>query len=156
DWKRATRRRARRSTWHQSRVCLFQSCTALAWAWVSPLNWSILLPGRERRKLNILLRDKDFLYHHCMTPPSHLKSLQAIELALRLGSLTKAADALSITPAAAGQRIKSLEDYLGLELIVRGRSGLKPTPALSGALNHLRAAFRELEVFAERMDVQRG
>jgi LysR family glycine cleavage system transcriptional activator len=91
-----------------------------------------------------------------MTPPSHLKSLQAIELALRLGSLTKAADALSITPAAAGQRIKSLEDYLGLELIVRGRSGLKPTPALSGALNHLRAAFRELEVFAERMDVQRG
>ena len=57
-----------------------------------------------------------------MTMPSHLKSLQAIELALRSGSLAKAAEALSITPAAVGQRIKALEDYLGLELVVRGRS----------------------------------
>ena len=91
-----------------------------------------------------------------MTMPSHLKSLQAIELALRSGSLTKAADALSITPAAVGQRIKALEDYLGLELVVRGRSGLRPTPALSTALAHLHAAFRELEIFGDRMDMQRG
>jgi LysR family transcriptional regulator, glycine cleavage system transcriptional activator len=91
-----------------------------------------------------------------MTAPSHLKSLQAIEMALRSGSLAKAADALSITPAAVGQRIKALEDYLGLELIVRGRSGLRPTPALSEAVLHLHAAFRELEIFSDRMDVQRG
>ena len=88
--------------------------------------------------------------------PSHLKSLQAIELALRFGSLAKAADALSITPAAVGQRIKAIEDYLGLELIVRGRSGLRPTRALSGALEHLHAAFRELERFGDLLDVQKG
>jgi len=88
--------------------------------------------------------------------PSHLKSLQAIELALRLGSLTKAADALSITPAAVGQRIKAIEDYLGLELVLRGRSGLQPTPALSDASQHLHAAFRELERFGDLLDVQKG
>jgi LysR family glycine cleavage system transcriptional activator len=88
--------------------------------------------------------------------PSHLKSLQAIELALRLGSLAKAADALSITPAAVGQRIKAVEDYLSLDLIVRGRSGLRPTPALSEGLEHLHAAFRELERFGDLLDVQKG
>ena len=54
---------------------------------------------------------------------SHLKSLQAVESAIRFGALTREAEALSITPAAVGQRIKALEDYLGLELVVRGRSG---------------------------------
>jgi LysR family glycine cleavage system transcriptional activator len=88
--------------------------------------------------------------------PTYLKSLQAIELALRLGSLRKAADALSITPAAVGQRIKAIEDYLGLELVVRGRSGLQATPALSDALQHLQSAFRELERFGELLDVQKG
>lgn len=88
--------------------------------------------------------------------PSHLKSLQAIELALRFGSLTRAAQALSITPAAVGQRIKAIEDYLGLELVVRGRSGLQPTSALSAALEPLHAAFRELETFSDRLDIQKG
>ena len=88
--------------------------------------------------------------------PSHLKSLQAIELALRLGSLTKAAEALSITPAAVGQRIKMVGDYLGLELVVRGRSGLQATAALAEALQHLHIAFRELERCADLLDVQKG
>jgi LysR family transcriptional regulator, glycine cleavage system transcriptional activator len=41
-------------------------------------------------------------------------------------------------------------------LIVRGRSGLRPTPALSEALEHLHAAFRELERFGDLLDVQKG
>lgn len=88
--------------------------------------------------------------------PAQLKSLQAIELALRLGSLVRAAEALSITPAAVGQRIKALEDYLGLELVVRGRSGLRPAPALTNALPHLCAGFRELERFGDLLEVQQG
>jgi LysR family glycine cleavage system transcriptional activator len=87
---------------------------------------------------------------------SHLKSLQALELALRLGSLHAAADALWITPAAVGQRIKALEDYLGIDLVVRGRSGLRATPELSGALEHLRAAFQELDSVAALLNLQRG
>ena len=87
---------------------------------------------------------------------SHLKSLQALELALRLGSLQAAASALWITPAAVGQRIKGLEDYLGIDLVVRGRSGLQPTAELSEALGHLRAAFQELDTVSTMLNLQRG
>ena len=87
---------------------------------------------------------------------SHLRSLQALELALRLGSLHAAAGALWITPAAVGQRIKALEDYLGMDLVVRGRSGLRPAAELSAALEHLRAAFQELDTVATMLNLQRG
>jgi LysR family transcriptional regulator, glycine cleavage system transcriptional activator len=87
---------------------------------------------------------------------SHLKSLQALELALRLGSLQAAGGALWITPAAVGQRIKALEDYLGIDLVVRGRSGLRPTAELSGALEHLQTAFQELDAVATMLNLQRG
>jgi LysR family glycine cleavage system transcriptional activator len=91
-----------------------------------------------------------------MALTSHLRSFQALELAVRMGSLKGAAEELSITPAAVGQRVKALEDYLGIDLLVRSRSGLKPTPALSAALDHLNAAFRELAVVADTLDLQRG
>ncbi|HXC58910.1 MAG TPA: LysR substrate-binding domain-containing protein [Steroidobacteraceae bacterium] len=87
---------------------------------------------------------------------SHLRSLQALELALRTGSLKDAAAALGITPAAAGQRIKALEEYLGTELLVRGRSGLRAAPALGAVLPQLSGAFRELEQVATQLDMQRG
>lgn len=90
-----------------------------------------------------------------MVAPSHLKAFQAIELAVRTGSLKSAADALAITPAAVGQRIKALEDYLGFDLLVRGRSGLQPTPALATALPHLSAAFRELEAAGAGLELHR-
>src|SRR5579875_814450 len=91
-----------------------------------------------------------------MIAPTHLRSFQALELAVRTGSLKRAADMLAITPAAVGQRVKALEDYLEVELLVRGRSGLQPTPALAGALDHLSAAFRELGQAAELLELQRG
>jgi LysR family glycine cleavage system transcriptional activator len=87
---------------------------------------------------------------------SHLRSLQALERALRTGSLKDAASNLGITPAAAGQRIKALEEYLGTELVVRGRSGLRATPALAAVLPQLSTAFRELEQVAAQLDMQRG
>ena len=75
---------------------------------------------------------------------------------MRTGSLQAAARALWITPAAAGQRIKALEVYLGVDLLVRGRSGLRPTPELEAALEHLRAGFRELDVVATMLNLQRS
>jgi len=88
--------------------------------------------------------------------PTHLKSLQALEMAIRRGSLTSAAHALAITPAAVGQRIKALEDYLGVPLLLRGRSGLRPAPELQSALSHLVTAFRALDSAVEQLDMQRG
>lgn len=77
-------------------------------------------------------------------------------MAIRRGSLKSAAHALAITPAAVGQRIKSLEDYLGVQLLVRGRSGLHPPPELQSALSHLVTAFRALDLAVEHLDMQRG
>src|ERR1700740_2930590 len=91
-----------------------------------------------------------------MTATSHLRSFQALELAIRTGSLRAAADALAITPAAVGQRVKALEDFLGIDLLARGRSGLCPPPSMHEALPHLSAAFRELEAAAALLDLQRG
>lgn len=90
-----------------------------------------------------------------MTSVTHLKSLQAVELAVREGSLTAAAVKLGITPAAVGQRIRSLEDYLGTDLLLRGRSGLQPTPELQHALTDLRSAFDALERVIDTLDFQR-
>lgn len=90
-----------------------------------------------------------------MAATVHLKALQALELAIRSGSLKAAADRLGITPAAVGQRIRALEDYLGTDLLLRGRSGLQPTPELELALSDLRTAFAALERVTETLDFQR-
>lgn len=90
-----------------------------------------------------------------MTSATHLKSLQALELAVREGSLNAAAVKLGITPAAVGQRIRSLEDYLGTDLLMRGRSGLQPTPELQHALTDLRSAFAAMDRVVDTLNFQR-
>ena len=74
-----------------------------------------------------------------------LKSLPELEMAIRAGSMKGADDKFGITPAAVGQRIRSLEDYLGSDLLMRGRSGLQPTADLNRALVDLKAAFAALD-----------
>jgi len=86
---------------------------------------------------------------------THLKLLQALELAMRVGSLKAAADHLGITPAAVGQRIRALEDHLGTDLLLRGRSGLQPTPELESAVADLQMAFAALERVTDTLDFQR-
>ncbi len=76
-------------------------------------------------------------------------------MAIREGSLKAASDRLGITPAAVGQRIRALEDYLGTDLLLRGRSGLIPTPELDRALPDLRQAFDALNRVTETLDFQR-
>ena len=110
---------------------------------------------RMRIKVNILYQAKEFLYSLLMAVTTHLRALQAVELAIRKGSLKAAAAELAITPAALGQRIKALEDYLGLDLLVRGRSGIRATPELEAAVAHLRAGFRELDTVSRILDFQR-
>lgn len=91
-----------------------------------------------------------------MVAPTYLRSLQALEMAVREGSFTAAAERLGITAAAAGQRVKALEDLLGVELLVRGRAGIRPSPALERALPHLRTGFAELEDAARELEAQGG
>ncbi|GIL03291.1 MAG: LysR family transcriptional regulator [Alphaproteobacteria bacterium] len=90
-----------------------------------------------------------------MARTTHLNALQALEMAIREGSLQAAASRLGITPAAVGQRIRALEQFLEADLLLRGRSGLQPTPALAGAIVDLHAAFSALDRVTERLDFER-
>lgn len=91
-----------------------------------------------------------------MVAPSHLRSLQALDAAVREGSFTAAASSLGITAAAVGQRVKALEDYLGIELLVRGRAGISASAELVPALEHLQRGFASLGAAARELELQRG
>jgi len=87
---------------------------------------------------------------------THLRALQALDLAIRKGSLSEAAAELSITPAALGQRIRTLEDFLDIDLIVRGRKGTRPTQELENVLADLQTAFLCLERVTDGLHFQKA
>lgn len=58
-------------------------------------------------------------------PP--LNSLRTFEVAARHGSFLKAADELHVTPGAVSRSVKSLEDYLGIELFRRSHRTIQLT-----------------------------
>ena len=74
-----------------------------------------------------------------------LNSLRAFEASARHLSFVKAAEELSVTPAAVSHQVKKLEDYLGLRLFRRRPRGL--LLADSGHLLHveLREVFQRLD-----------
>lgn len=82
-------------------------------------------------------------------PP--LSALRAFEAAARLGSFSRAADELSVTPAAISHQIRALEEDLGVRLFHRRNRAVELTasarlllPGLSDAFAGIRAALRRL------------
>ncbi|MEM6375112.1 MAG: LysR substrate-binding domain-containing protein [Pseudomonadota bacterium] len=78
--------------------------------------------------------------------------LEPFEASARLGSFTRAADELSVTQSAISQRVRKLEELLGLTLFERGHRAVTLTAEgrdlLNGvtvALRHLSAATRGLQ-----------
>lgn len=72
-------------------------------------------------------------------PP--LTALRTFEAAARLGSFTRAARELHVTPAAVSHQIRSLEEYLGVTLFRRTTRKLVLTEQATGAAESLRGAF---------------
>ncbi len=72
-------------------------------------------------------------------PP--LNALRAFEAAARHRSFKRAAEELFVTPAAVSQQVKSLEDYLGVELFRRLTRAIELTPAGEAMLPKLREGF---------------
>ncbi len=54
---------------------------------------------------------------------AHLNALRAFEASARHQSFSLAAQELNVTPAAVGQLVRTLEDWLGSPLFVRSTSG---------------------------------
>jgi LysR family glycine cleavage system transcriptional activator len=58
---------------------------------------------------------------------AHLNGLRAFDATLRTGNFRAAARELGVTPAAVGQQVRNLEEYLGRDLFVRAPKGVTPT-----------------------------
>lgn len=85
---------------------------------------------------------------------SFLNALQAFEVAYRRQSFSAAAEELNVTPAAVGQLVKSLEEYLGQALFIRqtgGKARLIPTEIAELAISDIQAGFDRLSFGLEKL-----
>jgi len=80
-----------------------------------------------------------------------LNALRAFEAAARHLSFVKAADELHVTPAAISHQVKSLEDFLGVQLFRRLPRGLLLNDAGQLFLPELREGFAQLDKAVERV-----
>lgn len=92
-------------------------------------------------------------------PPLDL--LQPFEASARLGSFTRAAQELSVTQSAISQRVRKLEDLMGVALFERQHRKIQLTPegrellnGVRAALQHLRAATHSLRQGEDRPRVR--
>ena len=89
-----------------------------------------------------------------MNGPVHLNALRAFEASARHQSFSAAARELNVTPAAVGQLVRTLEDWLSTPLFHRATSGrvrLVPTEAAERALPDIRAGFDRLILGLEKL-----
>lgn len=89
-----------------------------------------------------------------MKAPVYLNAMRAFEASARHQSFSAAAAELNVTPAAVGQLVRSLEDWLGTPLFVRGSGGrarLVATQVAERALPDIRAGFDRLSLGLERL-----
>jgi LysR family transcriptional regulator, glycine cleavage system transcriptional activator len=82
-------------------------------------------------------------------PP--LNALKAFEAAARHLSVKKAAIELNVTPAAVSHQIRTLEEYLGIQLFHRYNRALELTDAARASLPKLREGFECLAQAVERL-----
>src|SRR3954466_13075027 len=85
-------------------------------------------------------------------PP--LNALRVFEAAARHLSFKEAANELSITQAAVSHQIKSLEDYLGVQLFKRAGRGVQLTEAARACLPRLREGFDSLAAAVEMIHMR--
>lgn len=76
-------------------------------------------------------------------PP--LNALRAFEATARNGSLTRAAQELSVTQGAVSRHVTQLETWLGVRLCLRLRRGIETTPEGAAYATALRSAFDVIE-----------
>ena len=80
-----------------------------------------------------------------------LNALRAFEASARHLSFVKAADELSVTPAAVSHQVKKLEEYLGFPLFRRRSRGLLLVESGQSLLSELREVFLHLDKAMERV-----
>jgi LysR family glycine cleavage system transcriptional activator len=86
---------------------------------------------------------------------THLNAIRALEASLRCGNFRAASAELGVTPAAVGQQIRTLEDYLGRKLFLRTTTGATPTADTEAVADRLTAGLSALEGVLEQLSRRR-
>lgn len=86
----------------------------------------------------------------------HLKTLRYIDLAARLGSIRKAAEALNVASTAVNRSILALERELGAELFERLPRGVRLTAAGEVFVHHVRQVGTDLERVRSEIEDLKG
>lgn len=79
---------------------------------------------------------------HNLMPP--LNALKAFEAAARLGSMTRAAEELGVTPGALSHQVRGLEDFLEVKLFERLPRAIALTPAGEALFPGLQGGFQQI------------
>ena len=79
------------------------------------------------------------------------KDFELLEVLDETRNITHAADKLYMTQSALSKRIKSMEQELGVEILLRSRQGIRFTPAGEKVLEHSRAALKQMEQLRRAM-----
>ena len=82
-------------------------------------------------------------------PP--LNALRAFEAVARLGSFTRAAQALCVTQGATSRHVAGLESWLGIKLFERGRHAIRLTPQGQAYFDSIMGAFNQIEQSTRRL-----
>lgn len=93
-----------------------------------------------------------------MSSLSRVKAIQAFEATARNGSFVTAATELNVTPAAVGQQVRALEQWLGMPLFRRldyGAKRLIVTEDAQSALADFRDGFARLDVGLRKLRERR-
>jgi DNA-binding transcriptional LysR family regulator len=74
-----------------------------------------------------------------------LTDLRLFLLVLEAGSITHGAAQANLALPSASERLRGMEEAMGLRLLVRGRRGVEPTPAGDALAHHARIIFRQID-----------
>ncbi|NHI01683.1 LysR family transcriptional regulator [Oceanimonas sp. MB9] len=83
-------------------------------------------------------------------PPPH-NWLFVFKVIVESGSITEASEKLNVSQSAVSQQIKSLEDYLGKRLIIRGKKGIVLTDVGKHYYNVIRVSLDNISVATEKL-----
>ncbi len=85
-----------------------------------------------------------------------LKQLRALDAAIREGTISGAAQSLSVTPPAVTMQMRLLEETVGLPLVERTNAGLRPTDAGQVVLDAVHRCEAALEACGDALDALKG
>jgi DNA-binding transcriptional LysR family regulator len=81
-----------------------------------------------------------------------LRQLESFLAVLRYGSVTRAAEKLSLSPGAVSLQMQALAAELGTDLFVRAGRNLAPTPAAHRLAEHARGVIRQVRTIRQEFE----